>query len=57
MSGVWLERGGGVGLRACSPQELTGPWWAEWSVWRREREGPEWVIWQPSPGWPGMPMA
>ncbi len=43
VSGVWLERGGGVRLWACSPQELTRPWWAEWSVWRREREGAEWL--------------
>ncbi len=57
VSGVWLERGGDVRLWACSPQELTGPWWAEWSVWRREREGAEWVFWQPSPGWTGTPMA
>lgn len=39
VSGVWLKSGGGVGLWACSPRELTGPWWAELSVWRREREG------------------
>lgn len=36
---------------------MTGPWWADWSVWRWEREGAEWVFWQPSPGWTGTPMA